>query len=317
MSSYRFGTRLSVNDSRLIDGEEYQVAVFENDAYTKRRRQELDGTIPGGDGRVHLDELQGGYALGSFTADTTDGVKAGAEFDTEEFQEVEALNGWVDGVKYKAGSDYALVDSDGFLYGQESFVGKNYEEFATREELAAWELPDTPHVRAFADTQDQLDGIVDFTYADRNGWNFDWDAAQQDSMTGTRENDWFGGGAGNDKIRGRKGNDFLIGDNGNDRLRGNRGDDVLWGGTGNDKLHGGKGDDLLFGGEGNDKFVLGAGSDIIADFEVGSDKIILGSTSEHTSIDTEFGALLSYETRNGLGGETLIVGVDTASLGLF
>jgi D-alanyl-D-alanine carboxypeptidase len=121
--------------------------------------------------------------------------------------------------------------------------------------------------------------------------------------------------------RGTGGNDQLRGSNGNDRLYGLAGNDVLLGGGGNDVLYGGVGKDILFGDRGNDLLVDdydggdlmigGAGADIfsvgnwgnttnpniIADFEIGSDKIKvgwLGATFAGLSIkDSRGGAIIS------------------------
>ena len=112
---------INVQDNKLTTGEDYTVAIFENDAYTKRRRQELNGDIEG-DGVVTLDELQGGYATATFTANAEDGQQAKALFTAEDYDRINALNGWVDGVKYKAGSDKALVEGD-TLTGTEYSLG--------------------------------------------------------------------------------------------------------------------------------------------------------------------------------------------------
>jgi Ca2+-binding RTX toxin-like protein len=68
---------------------------------------------------------------------------------------------------------------------------------------------------------------------------------------------------------------------GNDTISGLGGNDTLDGGAGNDTLDGGSGSDRLTGGPGRDIFVLNvngaANADTIIDFEVGIDKIHIGS----------------------------------------
>lgn len=90
----------------------------------------------------------------------------------------------------------------------------------------------------------------------------------------------------NNNVKGlNRSNDVINGQGGNDRLSGLSGDDWLRGGVGDDILNGGAGNDILVGGDGQDYFVFDSGkkfatgslgSDSITDFEVGTDKIILG-----------------------------------------
>ncbi len=80
--------------------------------------------------------------------------------------------------------------------------------------------------------------------------------------------------------------DVINGQGGKDSLDGLSGNDLLRGGTENDILNGGAGDDIVVGGLGQDYFVFDSGKnfvasdlgiDTITDFEVGTDKIVLGS----------------------------------------
>lgn len=96
-----------------------------------------------------------------------------------------------------------------------------------------------------------------------------------DTAYGGMSNDIIYGGLGDDKLYGEPGNDYLLGEDGNDTLAGI---------VGKDTMNGGGGADYLIGGERADVFAfyshietgLAPGSrDIIADFEVGLDKIDL------------------------------------------
>ncbi len=110
----------------------------------------------------------------------------------------------------------------------------------------------------------------------------------QDLLTGSTGQDQLYGGDGNDRLWGHAGEDRLYGEQGNDQLWGGDGNDTLYGGMGDDQLFGDAGSDWLDGGGGNDVLTGGAGADTFAlgrsqgiktirDFEVGTDKIALGS----------------------------------------
>jgi D-alanyl-D-alanine carboxypeptidase len=98
----------------------------------------------------------------------------------------------------------------------------------------------------------------------------------------TGGNDKLCGSNGNDKLYGLAGNDVLLGGNGNDVLYGGVGKDILFGDRGNDLLVDDyDGGDLMIGGVGADTFSVGnwgntTNANIIADFEIGSDKIKVG-----------------------------------------
>jgi Ca2+-binding RTX toxin-like protein len=83
--------------------------------------------------------------------------------------------------------------------------------------------------------------------------------ANADTITGSRQLDYIGGGDGNDRLSGLAGNDALVGGNGND---------FLWPGVGIDAANGGAGGDGIYfgahlgagdtadGGEGNDTLAI-------------------------------------------------------------
>ena len=92
-----------------------------------------------------------------------------------------------------------------------------------------------------------------------------------------------------DQIKGDEAANSLTGRDGNDRLEGAAGDDTLLGGAGADEL---------LGGGGADKYLYTAiseGGDTIADFEVGSDKLLL--------VGSAFGGL----TRGALSAEQFFI----------
>jgi glucose/arabinose dehydrogenase len=134
-----------------------------------------------------------------------------------------------------------------------------------------------------------------------------------DIINGNQNNDTIAGNQGNDTLFGGKDSDVLTGDQGNDllsgnlaadQLFGNLGNDTLWGGKQNDILRGDQGNDwlsgdldqdTLIGGQGEDIFVLRQGfsetnitADLIADFEIGLDKIALTDnlTVDHLRLES-------------------------------
>jgi Ca2+-binding RTX toxin-like protein len=89
-------------------------------------------------------------------------------------------------------------------------------------------------------------------------------------------------------------------------VNGGSGNDLANGGNGNDLVLGGAGNDLLVGGANNDFFVFDSlapfigidlGVDTIQDFELGNDKIVLGSQTfgNVTNLATQF-AVVTADT---------------------
>jgi Ca2+-binding RTX toxin-like protein len=99
------------------------------------------------------------------------------------------------------------------------------------------------------------------------------------------------GGNNNDTLYGGKYNDTLGGGNGTDMLLGGDGDDVLTGGNGNDTLTGGNGADRFQLGGAGEVLFNGTNVDTIADFVVGTDKILLRQGT-FTALQTPAGASL-------------------------
>ena len=145
-----------------------------------------------------------------------------------------------------------------------------------------------------------------------------------DKIVALGGDDEISAGGGKDIVAAGSGDDTVIGGNGGDVLRGQKGADVLGGGGGNDRikgagggdeLTGGTGDDLLRGGGGGDSFVFRAGDDRdeIADFQRGSDILVLddnlwgGGMSAQDVIDTYGVDKGSYTVLNFGGGDVLTV----------
>ncbi|MGQ9371329.1 calcium-binding protein, partial [Azospirillum sp. A39] len=93
------------------------------------------------------------------------------------------------------------------------------------------------------------------------------------------------GGMDQDVAYGQLGSDVLYGNKAADTLFGGQGDDLLFGGQGSDTLAGNRGSDTLYGGLEADVFWIGSdqeGVDTIADFEAGTDKILVFSPNFET-----------------------------------
>lgn len=97
-------------------------------------------------------------------------------------------------------------------------------------------------------------------------------------------------------LRGTDGGDRLTGDGRGDLMLGGGGADVLNGAGGDDILDGGSGADTLYGGAGADIFVFAADGapDVIADFEVGTDRIDLSGLGRVYALEA-----LTFETLPG------------------
>lgn len=101
-----------------------------------------------------------------------------------------------------------------------------------------------------------------------------------DIACGHAGNDFINTGADRDLAYGGLGNDTILGGAGQDWLRGGSDDDVINGEQDSDQIEGGWGNDTLTGGAGADVFVFAVDGrdwgDVITDFQVGTDKLVLG-----------------------------------------
>lgn len=99
----------------------------------------------------------------------------------------------------------------------------------------------------------------------------------KDILIGGGGGDYLWGGSDADYVLGGDGDDIHWGEEGDDTLNGGGGSDIVRGNLGDDLIDGGAGSDLLFGGGGADIFELTPdfGKDRIADFQAGSDRLML------------------------------------------
>lgn len=100
-----------------------------------------------------------------------------------------------------------------------------------------------------------------------------------DRIVGLRAPNDLNGLQGNDTLIGSLYDDTLLGGRDADDLQGGAGDDLLKGQQGNDSLTGGSGMNRLVGQGGADHFIFTgiSATDIIADFQVGIDKVVVDS----------------------------------------
>lgn len=137
-------------------------------------------------------------------------------------------------------------------------------------------------------------------------------------LYGASGNDTLTGGVGDDTLWGGVGADVLSGGGGNDSISGGTGNDSLLGGTGDDTLLGGTGADSLTGGTGADRFsaanVAEFQGDVIADFQIGTDRIDLSVIAAGTQARFDGSAPLTYSlgvearVEYGEAGATVSVG---------
>jgi hypothetical protein len=186
---------------------------------------------------------------------------------------------------------------------------------------------------ADADAFDALapgQSVVDrFTYAVTDSSGLTSTATVEVTVTGIADGVSLNGGNGHDNLFGTGGEDLLLGGNGNDvlqglgghdRLFGGNGVDTLFGGDGHDTLGGGNGDDVLAGGAGKDGFFFarGGGKDTILDFDVASDRILLGdgiglAGAKVGDVNGDGIADLTLAFSKG-GGSAVLLGVGDLSL---
>lgn len=95
------------------------------------------------------------------------------------------------------------------------------------------------------------------------------------------------GGGGADVLRGNSGGNQLQGMGGNDTIHGESGSDLIYGGAGNDLLYGGSYGDMFI-------FTANDGHDTIADFQDGTDALVMGNFIDVSIQDAGANTLLIY-----------------------
>ena len=138
-------------------------------------------------------------------------------------------------------------------------------------------------------------------------------AGTEDTIRGDNSDDVIDGKAGADRLYGENGNDTLLGGSGRDFLDGGNGNDRLDGGLGNDILFGGRGNDLLIGGAGADTFVFlpgnhtATGNDVIADFELGIDRLSLqGGVTVARMVEQNGDTVIDFSSGGSVTIENLV-----------
>ena len=143
-----------------------------------------------------------------------------------------------------------------------------------------------------------------------------------DTVFGGQDEDWVDGGTGWDVLYGNMASDTLIGGDGYDTLFGGQGDDAIHGGDQDDALFGNLGNDTLAGGLGSDSFYAspGGGHDVIADFQPGTDWLVVPWDVNGSGIAGAGDVVArAHDTADGLvidlgGGHTVILlGLTTAT----
>ena len=129
-----------------------------------------------------------------------------------------------------------------------------------------------------------------------NAANLIFGGAGNDSITGAGV---LVGGVGADTLIGASGADTLFGEAGANVLNGGSGDDILVGGADAETIIGGLGNDTLWGSSGVDRFNMttDTSTDVIADFQVGVDKLDLSALGISAA---GFAALTQTPMSNGV-----------------
>ncbi|NEQ43480.1 MAG: hypothetical protein F6K00_07940 [Leptolyngbya sp. SIOISBB] len=205
------------------------------------------------------------------TVDNFGGVGRGAKPDAETIAELDTLS--------FLGSGLTAENLQLTQNGDDLEITFLDDETGTKVILTAFDLDHLDNLRK------KTGGNIDrgnILFSDESGFEDSFDVFNADS---TQEHLWnrnsvtFLNDLDNHLTAFSHSNDLVNALGGDDFIDGLSGDDTLRGGAGNDTLVGNHGEDVLTGGDGEDTFVLtkGTGVDEITDFEVGIDRIALGS----------------------------------------
>ncbi|MGC9505558.1 choice-of-anchor K domain-containing protein [Baaleninema sp.] len=107
-----------------------------------------------------------------------------------------------------------------------------------------------------------------------------------DSVSGTDDNDVVACNGGDDEVNGEGGNDVLASGDGKDKVMGGDDSDIINGNTEDDELMGGNDDDVIYGGQGNDKLMGEDGNDVLIG-DMGSDQLMGGDGDDNFVLRAE------------------------------
>jgi Ca2+-binding RTX toxin-like protein len=108
-----------------------------------------------------------------------------------------------------------------------------------------------------------------------------------ETIDGSEDNDIIAAGEGDDAVEGDEGNDVVCAHDGNDRVEGGSGIDIVNGNQGDDNVQGGDGDDVVRGGKGNDRVMGGEGNDAVCG-DLGFDELTGGGGEDTFVLRAEF-----------------------------
>ncbi|HIK32394.1 MAG TPA: choice-of-anchor K domain-containing protein [Oscillatoriales cyanobacterium M59_W2019_021] len=133
-----------------------------------------------------------------------------------------------------------------------------------------------------------------------------------ETIDGTEDNDIISAGGGDDVVEGDEGNDVLCAHDGNDRVEGGSGIDIVNGNQGDDNVMGGDGDDVVRGGKGNDRVMGGEGNDAIYG-DLGFDELTGGGGADTFVLRAEFDVTLQVSLSSAMIAD-FEIGVDRIAL---
>jgi Ca2+-binding RTX toxin-like protein len=133
-----------------------------------------------------------------------------------------------------------------------------------------------------------------------------------ETIDGSQDNDVISAGGGDDVVEGDEGNDVVCAHDGNDRVEGGAGIDVINGNQGDDNVMGGDGDDVVRGGKGNDRVMGGDGNDAVYG-DLGFDELTGGGGEDTFVLRVEFDISLQISVSSAIIAD-FEIGVDRIAI---
>jgi Ca2+-binding RTX toxin-like protein len=133
-----------------------------------------------------------------------------------------------------------------------------------------------------------------------------------ETIDGSEDNDVISAGEGDDIVEGDEGNDVVCAHDGNDRVEGGSGIDVVNGNQGDDNVQGGEGDDVVRGGKGNDRVMGGEGNDAVYG-DLGFDELTGGGGEDTFVLRAEFEISLQVSLSSAIIAD-FEIGVDRIAI---